>query len=210
VAIAISSLPIVVVVLVIVTGPAPGADLTFLIGWLVGLAAVGGLVIALADVLLSDASQPRWANPLRILLGVLLLFLAAKQWRGRGSADDVPSAPGWMASLDEITAPRALGLGFLLGSLNPKNALLMVSGAASVVAETAVAHEQVVALVVLVAIASTGVAAPVVAHRGLGDPGRAALDKTKAWLAEHNAVVMTVVLLVLGTVLLGNGLGGLG
>jgi hypothetical protein len=209
VGIAISSVPIVVVVLVLVTGPAAGADLAFLVGWLAGLTTVGALVLALADVLLSDASQPRWANLLRVVLGVLLLFLAGKKWRGRRPAGSDASSPGWMASLDDMAAPKALGLGFLLGSVNPKNAILMISGAAAIVAETAVVREQIVALIVLVVIASAGVAAPVVAGRVLGDGGRAVLGKTKSWLAEHNAVVTTVVLLVLGTVLLGNGLGGL-
>ena len=42
-----------------------------------------------------------------------------------------------------------------------------------------------------------------------GDRGRAALENTTSWPAEHSAVVMTVVLLVLGAVLLGNGIGEL-
>lgn len=203
---AINSLPVIAVVLVIATGTTPGADVGFLLGWVVGLGALGAVVLAFADLLLPD-TPPRWADPLRIVLGVVLLFLAIRQWRARHRTD--PSAtPGWTASLDTITASRAFGLGFLLSSLNPKNALLIVSAVAGVVATTTVVHEQVVAVVVLVAVASAGVAAPVVAGRVLGDRARGGMDALKTWLVEQNAAVMTVVLLLLGTLLIGNGLGG--
>jgi len=42
-----------------------------------------------------------------------------------------------------------------------------------------------------------------------GSSAKATLDGWKAWLGANNATVMTVVLAVLGTVLLGKGIAGL-
>jgi hypothetical protein len=88
--------------------------------------------------------------------------------------------------------------------------LLTISAAGTIVAASAVVVDQVVALAVFVVVASVTVAAPIVAARVLGERVRGTLDATKAWLAEHNTTIVTVVLLLLGTVLLGNGIAGLG
>lgn len=208
VGLAVSSLPLIVVVLTLVTGPRAGTDLAFLLGWLAGLGAVGAVAILFADAVLSESSQPRWANAARIVLGVVLIVLAVRQWRGRTA--DGPAVPAWMARLDSISRPGALRLGFLLSAVSPKNVFLTISGAGTIVAATDVVVEQVVALLVFVVVAGAGVATPVVAARVLGARVRDTLDTLKARLAEHNTAIVTVVLLVLGAVLVGNGVAGLG
>jgi hypothetical protein len=65
-----------------------------------------------------------------------------------------------------------------------------------------------VALAVLTAIASTGVAAPVAIHFALGDRSREILDSLKTWTARNNAVIMAVLLLILGVKLVGDAIAG--
>jgi len=72
---------------------------------------------------------------LKLVLGVLLLVVAARQFAGRPAADAEPTMPDWMESIDRFGAARSLGTGAALAGVNPKNFLLAVS-AATAIAQT--------------------------------------------------------------------------
>lgn len=85
VGVAISPVPIIAVILVLVSGRARANGPAFLVGWLVGLGVVGTVVLLLAGrAEASDGGEPAtWVGVLKLVLGALLLLLALKQWRGR-------------------------------------------------------------------------------------------------------------------------------
>ena len=62
----------------------------------------------------------------------------------------------------------------------------------------------------VVLIGSIGIIAPVVVYFAGGDKSAEVLGSWKAWLAENNTTVMAVLLLVLGVMLIGQGISGLG
>ena len=64
-------------------------------------------------------------------------------------------------------------------------------------------------LAVFVIIASLTVAVPVLYYLFAGKSAEKTLTSWKAWLAANNATVMFILLLVLGMLLLDQGLGGL-
>lgn len=96
----ISPLPIVAVVLMLVSGRAKANAFAFLVGWFVAVGAVTLLVATLAGAATpDDDGPPLWAAILKIVLGVLLLLLAVKQWRGRPRAGvEPPALGGWRRS----------------------------------------------------------------------------------------------------------------
>ena len=96
----------------------------FGIGWLAGLSILGAVVLLLAGPAgASDEGEPAaWTGWLKLLLGVLALLLAVRQWRGRPAPGAAPEMPKWMAGLDQLKPGGALGLGALLSGVNPKNA----------------------------------------------------------------------------------------
>ena len=109
-----------------------------------------------------------------------------------------------MQTIDTFTPVKALGAGLLLAAANPKN-LALVIAAATTIAEAGLPDGQgVVVLSVFVFVASLAVLAPLVMYFALGDRSAAFLDSIKGWMAENNATIMTVLLLVIGTVLIGN------
>ncbi|MBP6536275.1 MAG: GAP family protein, partial [Xylophilus sp.] len=118
----------------------------------------------------------------------------------------VAPQPTWMDMLDTLSVPKAGGLGLALTTVNPKNLLLVVAGALSILAASPGPLGQWIALIVFTAIASLGVAAPAVLYLVLGDRAAAPLAQTKAWIVQNNATTMATVLLLLGLVVLGNGL----
>lgn len=207
----ISPLPIVAVVLMLVSGRAKANAFSFLVGWFVAVGAVTLLVATLAGAATpDDDGPPLWAAILKIVLGVLLLLLAVKQWRGRPRAGIEPPAPTRMAAIDAFTPVKAAGLAVLLGAVNPKNLLLVVSGGAAIAsAAPADTNAQVVASVVFALVASLGVATPVFIYLFMGSRAATMLDELKAWMIHNNAVIMAVLLLVLGAKMLGDGVAAL-
>ncbi|MFB8230275.1 GAP family protein [Cellulosimicrobium sp. NPDC055967] len=207
----ISPLPIVAVALMLVSGRAKANAFSFLVGWFVAVGAVTLLVATLAGAATpDDDGPPLWAAILKIVLGVLLLLLAVKQWRGRPRAGVEPPAPTWMAAIDAFTPVKAAGLAVLLGAVNPKNLLLVVSGGAAIAsAAPADTNAQVVASVVFALVASLGVATPVFIYLFMGSRAATMLDELKAWMIHNNAVIMAVLLLVLGAKMLGDGVAAL-
>ncbi|WP_075872130.1 GAP family protein [Kocuria sp. CNJ-770] len=202
-----ASMPVAVLVLMLVTGGRRGAVTGFLLGWVAGIGAVAALTLAVIDTSLPRDDPAPWAGVLRIVLGAALLLLGLKQWRGRTRADTEPGR--WMTAVDTMAPARALLVAFLLVAVNPKNAVLVVSGAAAIGTATSVVVHQVAALALFTLVASLGVAAPLLLRVALGDRADPVLAAAKAWMTANSALVMTVVLVVIGAVLLGNGLSGL-
>ena len=202
-----SSIPLVAVTLALLTRPHKTAVLAFLLGWMAGITLVGSLVLLLADGSSRDAqATPGWLAWARIAIGGLLLALAARQWRSRPRNGAVAPQPTWMDMLDTLSVPKAGGLGLALTTVNPKNLLLVVAGALAILAASPGPLGQWIALIVFTAIASLGVAAPAVLYLVLGDRAAAPLAQTKARIVQNNATTMATVLLLLGLVVLGNGL----
>jgi hypothetical protein len=143
---------------------------------------------------------------LKLLLGVLALLLAARQWRGRPAPGVEPDMPRWMASIDRLRPGGALGLGALLSAVNPKNAALTIAAAATIAGAGLAGGEQAVVLTVFVLIGSVGVLAPLVVYLVAGEGAARTLDSWKTWAAVHNAAVMAVLFLVFGFKLVGDGI----
>ena len=132
-----------------------------------------------------------------------------RQFRGRPRGDAIPEPPKWMHALDTFEPPKAIGTGVLLSSVNPKNLLLAVAGAAAIAQTGISGGEQAIAWVVFVLVASVGVAAPVIVAVAMGDRSRHLLDELKDWLAANNATIMSVLFVVIGAKLIGDAISGL-
>jgi threonine/homoserine/homoserine lactone efflux protein len=211
VGIAISPIPIIGVVLMLGTPRARSNGPAFIVGWVAGLAIVGTIVLLIAGgANVSDGGQPsHGASIAKLVGGVLLLVVAARQWRGRPGPGEEAKMPKWMSTVDHFTAPKAAGFGFLLSAVNPKN-LVLVLGAATSIAQTGIsAGEEAVALAVFIVIATLGAGTPVVLYFAMGDRSKGTLDEIKAWMSHNNAAIMAVICLVIGAKLIGDGISGL-
>ena len=195
----LATLPIIAVPLFLL-GAGKGRELAgFLVGWGAGFLILGGIVLVAAASLPGATDEPRlWMNRIRLVLGLLLLALAGKYWRGRPRGGEAPPVPGWIAALETLTLRRAAGLGFLMAAANPKNALLIASGAMGIAAATPLPAARIGALVVFCVISSLGIAAPAIAWAILGERVARPLDRMKVAMVRHNNVILATVLLVLG------------
>lgn len=211
VGIALSPVTIIAAVLILTSRQARVNGPVLAVGWLAGLAVVGAFVLSLAEP--ADGSQSgspaTWVSWLKIIIGVLLLVVAGRQFRRRPRGGEEPSAPKWMASIDSITPVAAFGLAVALVVGNPKNLLLAVAGAA-VIAQTGISvGQQAIAYAVFAVIGTLGVGVPVVIYFALGQRSEELLTGLKNWMSQHNAVIMAVLCLVIAVKLFGDAIGAL-
>jgi hypothetical protein len=206
VGVALSPLPIVAVVLMLTTRRARENGPAFIGGWLLGLTVVGTVVLLFAGSGGGAAGGPpaAWLSWLAILLGVLLLGVAVRQFRGRPWAGADVQMPKWMNAVDRFTVTQSFVTGAALAGANPKNLLLAI-GAATTIARTGIAGaQQALAYAVFAVLGTIGVAAPVVLYYARGKGSAAALVSLEDWMARHNAAIVAVLCLVIGVKLIGD------
>lgn len=207
--IVLATLPAVAIPLILLTRRETGVLLGFLSGWALGFMLLGSLVILTADLLAPNLEgSPVWIARLRLPLGLVLLGLSLKKWRSRPAPGADPELPRWLAAIETVRTPRALVLGFLLVVVNPKNAVLVSSGALAIASQTHLVIAQLGALLIFTVVASLGVTAPLIVWLLLGERAHGPLDRMKELLARHNSTVMTVVLAVLGVIVIVGALRG--
>lgn len=210
--IAISPVPIVLVILMLVSVQARRNGPAFLVGWVLGVAVVSGTAFLVADGVdaSTDAGASDGFDVSQLLFGLLFFALAVKQWRGRPRPGEEPPTPKLFAAVDGMGAGKAFGVAFVACVVNPKNLPLAATAGASVAQMGATGGDALGALLLFVITASATVAAPVVVYFALGDRAPAILAEWKTWLMANNATVMMVLFVVLGAKLFGTGLGVLG
>jgi threonine/homoserine/homoserine lactone efflux protein len=210
VAVAVFPVPIIAAVLVLGSDRGTTKGVAFVLAWCVGLAAIGAIALLVAGAADAndDGAPATWVNALLLGLGVLLLALAAKQWRGRPAADEEPPVPGWMRTIGDFTVARSAGAGLFLTALNPKNVLLTVAAAAEIAEVGLPADQEIVVLVIFVLLASAGVLTPLVLALALGKRARALLERLRTWMARHNAAIMAALFLLIGAKLIGDAISG--
>ncbi|WP_382309738.1 GAP family protein [Herbiconiux sp. UC225_62] len=207
--IAISPIPIIAAILMLLSPRARTTSLGFLAGWVVGIVIAVVVFTLLSSILPdsdSDGSKPV-AGVIKIILGALLLLLAVKQWRSRPHGDTEPALPKWMTAIDSMTAVRALLLGFVLSALNPKNLLMGVAAGLAIGGATLTVGGDVVAIVIFTVLAASTVAVPVIAYLAASSRLAGPLEALRKWLVHNNATVMAILLLVIGVVMIGKGIG---
>ena len=157
------------ILLLFTTRPLVNA-LSFVSGFLVGVAGVLVLATAIAGSvdLGSESGHSTWAGALKLRLGAYLLVAAVRKFRGRPKAGHRGRCPvGWMGS----PATRGAGHSALYCSraVNPKNVVVGLAAAVTIAGGGLSLGQQIVVSAIYVLVASLGVAAPIVVTLFLGD-----------------------------------------
>ncbi|WP_288872231.1 GAP family protein [uncultured Microbacterium sp.] len=207
--VAISPIPIIAAILMLLSPKARVTSVGFLLGWVVGIVVAVTVFTLLSSIL--PAQDPDASRPVRgiiqIVLGLLLFLLAFSQWRKRPKAGEQAALPKWMKAIDTITFIAAAGLGFLLSALNSKNLIMAAGAGVDIGAAGLSAGSSALVIAVFTLIAASTVLVPVIGYLIAADRLRAPLDALRGWLAAENAVIMAVLLLVIGVSMIGKGIG---
>lgn len=207
--IAISPIPIIAAILMLLSPKAKGTSVGFMLGWIVGILVSVTVFTLLSAVVPSDDGSD--SSPIRgiiqVLLGAALVVLAIRQWRSRPKPGEEATLPKWMAAIDSMTAGKAFLLGFLLAAVNPKNLLLGASAGVTIGTSGLDVGSIAVVIVIFTLIAAASVTIPVVAYLIASKRMAGPLESLRTWLVHNNATIMAVLLLVIGVVVIGKGIG---
>jgi threonine/homoserine/homoserine lactone efflux protein len=209
--VALSPIPIIAVILMLFSVQARKTSLGFLIGWFLGVAVVATIIVFVVDPVQESTGgeESQLTSLLHLVLGILLLFLAYRDWKKRPKPGDEVPMPAWMDSIESMTGAKALGMGALLSGVNPKNLALTIGAGVAIAAAGLNLGQTILVLIIYILIACVSVVAPVVVYLVMGDKATPTLNSWKAWLTNNNTTVMMLLCLVFGFVLIGKGLGSL-
>ncbi|TIC85650.1 GAP family protein [Nocardioides sp. GY 10127] len=205
VGVALSPLPVIALLLVLVGPRGRSAGPAFLAGW------AGGLAVLLVAVLVLDpggsgSEKGLAAGLLAIVVGLLFWALAVRQVRGRPRPGQPAEPPALLAAVAGMAPGRVVVTAAALATVNPKNLGLTLAAGVEVAGRGLTGAGTAVVVVVFVLVASLSVLAPVGYLLVAGEAARPLLDGVRSWLDAHGWAVMLVLFLVLGAKLVGDGL----
>jgi hypothetical protein len=207
VAAALSSVPIMATILILLSDQRKQSAVPFLVGWVLGAI----ILVSLGTIAANAIPQPRprqadtTAGVLEILLGAaLVVYSLRSMFRAGGSASG--SASKWAEAVGALGPAKSFGLGLAL-NIRPKG--LILSAAASLVLRSAKLDldATVVLVVVYSLIATSTVTIPIVATLVSPDRMEPRLISARDWLDEHGHVVTATVTLLIGVIIVGSGIG---
>jgi len=206
VGVALSPLPIIAVVLLLLSKHGRAAGIMFLLGRVAAVVSLALAVALIAEQVDTSTDSSTAVAVVRIVVGVALMIYAVVSFRMRPRGDVDPEVPGWMASLDDTSPFGALRLGVVLSIVNPKELAFGVGSGLTIGNAGLAPGPTVVVCLIYAAIATASVIFPVVTFLAAGDRVISSLESARAFLIRNFAVIASIVLLVIGALLVGGGI----
>jgi hypothetical protein len=200
VGVALSPLPILAFLLMLLSEREVANARAFLAGWVITLASVATLA-ALVGLDLRSANPPTVIRIAEVASGLALIAAAVVTWRRRTA-----TAPRWLHAVDAISPGRASVLAAALVVLNAKDLTLTVA-AGSLVADAAIDTAAGAATVAwFTALASTTIAIPFAVAVFAGPRAEPTLRRWHGWFERNGTTVVAVVTAAVGLLFVGAGL----
>jgi hypothetical protein len=206
VAAAVSTVPILVTILILLSENRNRSALPYLIGGVVGTL----FLLTVGTIAASSLPRPRPRQPntvlgtLEILIGVALVVVGVLAIRRREQSPG-GQEPKWAHAVGAIGAGRSLGLGLAL-NLRPKSILLCAAASLALYSANAGVEDTAVLILVYTAIATSTVVLPVVAT--LLSPRRMEprLVNARSWLDHNGPVVTATIMVIIGVLIAASGI----
>ena len=202
----LSPLPITPAILLLMTPRARGNGPAYLVAFVVALTALVLVAVGLGGLSDPEPADEQGIGWIQVVTGAVFLVMAVFKWVRRPRAGDVKEPPAWMAALGTYTPRQSARLGALLAAANPKILVMALAAGAEIALLAEGASTTAAGVALFVVVGSIGVALPVLGHAVLGERANASLERGRLWL-ERNATALSVgVLVLLGVLLLLDGL----
>ena len=204
---ALSTVPIMATLFILLSEKRKATALPFLSGWVIGTAA--GLTIATAAAQ-SLPGRPRQSSSLidnlEIVVGsaFVLFGLVTLIRHFRGTASQRPSRIEGIGSLGPLPA---FGIGLAL-NLRPKALLLVAAAGLAISGAPPLVDDTLFLIVVYTAVATSTVVAPTLATVFFPDRMEPRLVVARDWVSAHGTAVTGAVTILVGVVVLAAGISG--
>jgi len=171
----------------------------YFLGYSGGYLLIGSAILLIGSKLElgRPSAQPSWISlGLNLLVGGLLLFFAQK--RLRTPPKENPEPPKFLASVDKLTAPKALGFGLLVTCLNFKNLAIFVSAVAVVLSGDLPLEQALLLNVAIVAVFCAMVGLPILLYLAFLEKAELWLHQGRIWLEQNNRPFSIALMLFFG------------
>ncbi len=207
-AVALSPLPVIACVLMLLSEESRVNAVALLCGWTLTIAAIAGVVLVAGIDVAPSRHTPTWAAVAELVVGALLVVIGVLAWvhRRHGAAE---WGARWLTLVDDIRPPAAFGLAALLAVSNVKDMALTVDAGTHIQRAGLSALEELVVLALFALAASVAVAVPLAIDLLAGEHAEPVLRRWHRWLERHSRTAAGVLLGVLGLVLVVTGLAAL-
>jgi hypothetical protein len=210
-AIAYNPLAICVVIILLINQRGIKKAALYLLGWVIGLAA-----LILAIYLLMDLSRgTRWQAPpnlavLQILTGLIFAGLAVYEFRLMSRKKDSPPASlDWVDKLDIFTPLNIFILAFSMATLNLKNAALILSASTSIMGANLQRSSSWIVVAIFIILGSITTIVPVANQYINGQQAEAQMRGWLDWVMTNYPLVLCIVFIFFAAKLIGAGIAGL-
>jgi hypothetical protein len=202
--IALSPITVIPAVLVLHAPRPRPAGLAFLAGWVLGLVALTAVFVGASDLLGGlQQAPPRWVSWLRVVLGLALIAFGIRSWLTRHRHTKTPA---WLRSFSRLTPVRAGMTGAVLAPLRPEVLILCAAAGLAIGTGGLDAAGGWICGAVFVVVSASTVAIPILAFVGAGDRLDDTLERLKVWMEENHGAMMAVILVVIGLIVIYNGI----
>jgi len=197
---------IITLMILLLTPRAVSNAYAFLLGWYIGLMAVGILILS-SPGLMDDTGEPsQLMGWIRIGMGVVFFVTSLFFFKNLPIRRDQQNIPKWIEKVDTFGFFQASFIGFLLSTLNFKNSSMVVVGAAFIARQDLNTSQELIALLVFCLIASIGVLIPHIIFLLFRQNAERIFGKIKIWILKNRVLVLLVILLVFGGISLYKGI----
>jgi hypothetical protein len=209
-AVAISSVPIMATILILLSPKRGRSALPFLIGWVLGIAAVVWACTLFAQLIPTARSSRRPETAIgiaEILVGLTLVVVGIIAWR-RAVKNPSTAMPKWLSAVDSFGPWAAFGVAFAL-NVRPKGLLLAIAAGLAIRADDLSWGESAVVIAIYTLVGASTVAVPIIMTLAAPERMRPRLLVAQDWITRNNGVLTGLILVIIGVVILGTGLGRL-
>lgn len=202
--IALSPITVIPAVLVLHAPRPRPAGLAFLGGWVLGLVALTAVFVGASDLVGGlHQAPPRWASWLRVVLGSALIVFGIYNWLTRHRHT---KSPAWLRSFTTITPRRAGITGLVLTVVRVEVVIMCLAAGLAIGTNQLGVVDGLICAAFFVAVSASTVAIPVLAYVEVGHRLDDALERLKVWMEENHGAMMAVILVVIGLVVVYNGI----
>jgi hypothetical protein len=206
VAVAVSTVPITVTILILLSPNRNRAALPFLVGWVIGVAAV---------IILSALGATALPNPPRrgpdtatavllMMVGAALFVLGIVNLR-RSSRSERTGLPRWLSTVGSFGALASFAVAVVL-DFRPKGLLLGIAAGLALHAASVKDAEAAVLIGIYTVIATSTVVIPIAASFIAPRRMEPKLIAAREWMAHNGGILTSLMMLMIGVVILGAGL----
>jgi hypothetical protein len=206
VAVALSSVPILATIVILLSPKRAQSSVPFLIGWVLGMLVVVVFFMLTAQAVPTPRSPRRpdtVIGTLEIIVGAAIAAIAVLEWI-RARRHPSTTMPKWLEAVDSFGPWSAFGVALLL-NVRPKALLLAIAAALALRGDGLTPGDSVLPIAVYTVIGASTVAAPIILT--LAAPERMAprLVAMKDWVSRNMKSVTAVILLLIGLAIIWTG-----